>query len=149
MRSIFMVIFEQHNLTATHCFKKIKIITLPDRYLLTQSPLYILEFYISTDSIKYEVKIFVKVLVTQSCLILCVIPMDYSLSVSPVHGILQAWVLEWIAILFFKGSSWPRDQTWVYCIAGKFFTIWATKENKSQKFPTEKLKFSLPWQLFM
>ena len=85
-----MVIFEQHNLTATHCFKKIKIITLPDRYILTQSLLHILEFYISTDSIKHEVKIFVKVLVTQSCPTLYVIPMDCSLSGSSVHGILQA-----------------------------------------------------------
>ena len=144
-----MVIFEQHNLTATHCFKKIKIITLPDRYILTQSLLHILEFYISTDSIKHEVKIFVKVLVTQSCPTLYVIPMDCSLSGSSVHGILQAWMLEWIAIPFFKGSPRLRDQTWVYFIAGRFFTIWATRENKSQKFPKEKLKFTLPWQLFV
>ena len=144
-----MVIFEQHNLTATHCFKKIKIITLPDRYILTQSLLHILEFYISIDSIKHEVKIFVKVLVTQSCPTLCVIPMDCSLSGSSVHGILQAWMLEWRAIPFFKGSPRLRDQTWVYFIAGRFFTIWATRENKSQKFPKEKLKFTLPWQLFV
>ena len=144
-----MVIFEQHNLTTTHCFKKIKIITLLDRYILTQSPLHISEFYISTDSIKHEVKIFLKVLVTQSCPTLCVIPMDCSLSGSSVHGILQAWMLEWIAIHFFKGSPWPRDQTWVCCIAGRFFIIWATRENKSQKFPKEKLTFTLPWQLFM
>ena len=144
-----MVIFEQHNLTATHCFKKIKITTLPDRYILTQSPLHILEFCISTDSIKHEVKIFVKVLVIQSCLTLCVIPMDCSLSGSSVHGTLQAWMVEWIAIPFFKGSPRPRDQTWVYFIAGRFFTIWTTRENKSQKFPKEKLKFTLPWQLFM
>ena len=144
-----MVIFEQHNLTATYYFKKIKIITLPDRYIWTQSLLHILEFYISTDSIKHEVKIFVKVLVTQSYPTLYVIPMDCSLSGSSVHGILQAWMLEWIAIPFFKGSPRPRDQTWVYFIAGRFFTIWATRENKSQKFPKEKLKFTLPWQLFV
>ena len=34
---------------------------------------------------------------------------------SSVHGILQAWVLEWVAIRFFKGSSWPRDGTHVSC----------------------------------
>ena len=48
---------------------------------------------------------------------------------SSVHGILQARKLEWVAILFSRGSSKPRDQTWVSCIAGKFFTIWATSED--------------------
>ena len=50
----------------------------------------------------------VKVLVAQSCLILCD-PMDWSLPGSSVHGILQATILEWVAILFSKGSSQPRD----------------------------------------
>ena len=49
-----------------------------------------------------------KVLVTQSCLTLCD-PMDYSLPVSSVHGILQARILEWIAISSPRGSSRPRD----------------------------------------
>ena len=43
-----------------------------------------------------------------------------------VHGILQARILEWIAIPFSRGSSWPRDRTWVSRFAGRFFTIWAT-----------------------
>ena len=47
---------------------------------------------------------------------------------SSVHGILQARILEWVAISFCRGSSWPRDQTWVSCIASRFFTIWATME---------------------
>ena len=42
---------------------------------------------------------------------------------SSVHGILQARILEWVAILFSSGSSQPRDQTPVSCIAGRFFTI--------------------------
>ena len=42
-----------------------------------------------------------------------------------VHGILQARILEWIAIPFSKGSSTPRDWTLVSCIADRFFTIWA------------------------
>ena len=42
---------------------------------------------------------------------------------SSVHGILQARILEWVAIPFSRGSSRPRDQTWVSCIAGRFFTI--------------------------
>ena len=63
-------------------------------------------------------------LVTQLCLTLCD-PMDYSPPCSSVHGILQARTPERIAILFSKGSSWPRDQTrmsWVSCIAGRFCT---------------------------
>ena len=42
--------------------------------------------------------------------------------------ILQARVLEWVAVLFSRGSSQPRDQTWVSCTAGRFFTVWATSE---------------------
>ena len=45
-----------------------------------------------------------------------------------LHGILQARILEWVAISFSKGSSWPRDQTWVSWIAGMFITIWGTRE---------------------
>ena len=36
---------------------------------------------------------------------------------------------EWVAIPFSRGSSQPRDQTQVSCIAGGFFTIWATREG--------------------
>ena len=49
---------------------------------------------------------------TQLCLTLCN-PMDGSLPDSSVHEILQARMLEWVAIPFFRGSSQPRDQTWV------------------------------------
>ena len=49
-------------------------------------------------------------------------PVDCSLSVSSVHRIL-ARILEWVAMLSSGGSSQPRDQTWVSCIAGRFFTI--------------------------
>ena len=52
-------------------------------------------------------------------------PMDCSPPGSSVHGILQARILEWVAMPFSKGSSWPRDRTWVSfvsCIAGEFFT---------------------------
>ena len=54
-------------------------------------------------------------LVVQSCPTLCD-PMDYSLPGSFVHGILQAKILEWTAIPFYRGSSWPRDRTRVSCI---------------------------------
>ena len=68
-----------------------------------------------------------KHLVTQLCPTLCD-PMDCSLPGSSVHGILQARILEWAAISFSRGASWPRDWTWVSFIAGRFFAIWATRE---------------------
>ena len=71
--------------------------------------------------------VFVCVLVTQSCLTLGN-PMDCSPPGSSVHGILQARILEWVAIPLSRGSSWPRDQIQVFLIAGRFFTIWATRE---------------------
>ena len=45
---------------------------------------------------------------------------------SSVHGVSQARMLQWVAVLFSRGSSWPRDWTWVSRITGRFFTIWAT-----------------------
>ena len=56
--------------------------------------------------------------------------MDCNLIDSSVHGILQIRILKWVAIPFSRGSSWPRDQTRVSCIAGKFFTVWVTREAK-------------------
>ena len=67
-------------------------------------------------------------LCAQSCPTPCD-PMDCSPPVSSVHGILQARILEWLAISSCRGSSWPRDWTCfscVSCIAGRFFTCWAT-----------------------
>ena len=55
-------------------------------------------------------------------------PMDCTLPDSLAHGILQARILEWVAILVSRGSSQTRDRTRVSCIAGRFFTVWATKE---------------------
>ena len=56
------------------------------------------------------------------CLTLCY-PMDYT-----VHGILQARILEWVAVPFSRASSQPRNWTQISCTAGEFFTIWATRE---------------------
>ena len=65
--------------------------------------------------------------VAQSRLTLCD-PMDSSLPGSSVHGIFQARVLEWVAISFSKGSSWPRDRTQVSRIVDRRFAVWATRE---------------------
>ena len=55
-------------------------------------------------------------------------PMDCSPPGSSVHGILPARVLEWVAIPFSRGSSWPREQTRVSCIAGRLYIVWVMRE---------------------
>ena len=59
-------------------------------------------------------------------------PMNCSLPGSSVHGILQARILEWVAIPFSRGSFWPRDEIRVSYIAGGFFTVWATRKALQQ-----------------
>ena len=64
-------------------------------------------------------------------------------------GILQARILEWVAISFSRGSSWPRNWTQVSCIAGRFFTDWAMREappmtcieERKKKISKEKMKY--------
>ena len=84
--------------------------------------------------------------VTQSCPTLCN-PMDCSPKGSSVHGIFQARILEWVAISFSRGSSQPRDGTWVSCIAGRLFTTWATRESENERGGTisEVIKSQHPW----
>ena len=55
-------------------------------------------------------------------------PHGCSLPGSSVHGILQARIMEWVAIPFSRRYSWPRDQTWVSCIEGRLFTVLATRK---------------------
>ena len=62
-------------------------------------------------------------LATQSYPTLCSLP-GSSMSIA----ILQARILEWVSIPSSRGASHPRDRTQVSCIAGRFFTIWATRE---------------------
>ena len=59
-------------------------------------------------------------------------PMDCSLP-SSIHGILQARILEWVALPLSKGSSQPMDQTQVSCIADRFLTSWATREAQNSR----------------
>ena len=74
--------------------------------------------------------------VAQSCPTLCN-PVDCSPECSSVHGISWARTLEWLAISFFRGSSWLRDWTCVSCIAGRFFT--AGPPGKTKEY-IEKVK---------
>ena len=81
----------------------------------------IIEFCFAVCKVKSESEM------AQSCPTLCD-PMDCSLPSCSVHVIFQARAPEWVAISFSRGSSWPRDRTWVSCIAGRCFTLWATRE---------------------
>ena len=71
------------------------------------------------------------------CVCVCVLvshgwlcdPMDCSPSGSSVHGILQARILELMAMSSSRGSSWHRDWTQVSYTEGRFFSIWATRED--------------------
>ena len=79
-------------------------------------------------------------LVTKSYLTLCD-PMNCSPPDSFVHEFpkqeyckkKKKRILQWVAFPFFRGSFWPRDQTWVSYTAGRFFTVWATKEGRYDK----------------
>ena len=73
------------------------------------------------------------------------VQLDYSPSDSSFHRIFQARILEWFAISFSRGSSWPRDQTWVSCIADRSFyylshegahkeaKLWQTKDMQHHR----------------
>ena len=68
-------------------------------------------------------------------------PMDYSPPGSSVHSISQARILDWVAISFSRGPSWPRDQTCISCIDRQILYHWATREA-SVKFSSSQI-FSL------
>ena len=55
-------------------------------------------------------------------------PMDCNPPGSSVHRILQARILEWVTLSFSRGSSPPRDQTWISCFACRLFTVRATRK---------------------
>ena len=68
-------------------------------------------------------------------------PMDYNPLGFPVRGILQARILEWVAMHSSRGSSWPRDRTLVsclYCIAGGFFTAEPPGKPQGAGYPSMK-----------
>ena len=66
--------------------------------------------------------------------------MDCSPPGFSVHGILQARILEWVAISFSRGSPQPRDQTRVSCIGGRRFNLCITKEALKYKNPSNNIK---------
>ena len=112
----------QASLSITNSWSLLKLMSIelvmPSNHLILCCPLLLL------PSILWK---WSEIEVAQSCPTLCD-PMDCSLPGSSVHGIFQAIVLEWIAISFSRGSSWPRDGTWVSHILDRRFTVWATRE---------------------
>ena len=92
------------------------VVVLGLPWLVTAS-LQILSLSVQDLCVCVFVSSLVCVLAAQACLTLCNC-MDCSPPGSPVHGILQARILEWVAIPFSRGSSPPRDRTQVSCTAG-------------------------------
>ena len=82
------------------------------------------------------------VLVAQLCLTLCN-PVDCSPPGSPVHGILQGRIPEWVAIPFPRGSSQSRDWTFGFCIVGRFFTIWVTGKAQNGTLFSHKKEWKI------
>ena len=78
-------------------------------------------------------------LVAQSCLSLWD-PLDYSPPGFSVHGILQARILDRVAMPSPRRSSQPKGQTQVSCTVGGFFTSWATQEAQIIDYCTENEK---------
>ena len=95
-------------------------------------------------------------LVTQSCPTLCN-PIDCSLPGSLSLGILQARILEWVAMPSSMGSSQSRNQTQVFHVAGRFFTVWTLREahfnisacilKKGLHYPDFRTQVHLFWVL--
>ena len=69
--------------------------------------------------------------------------MDWSPPGFSIHWILQARMLEWVAISSSRGSFQPRDWTWVSHVAGRFFTIWATREAYTYMLHVKSLQSCL------
>ena len=82
-------------------------------YIFLRNPLSFISVYLYANSCSWYVWSKSHSVVSDSC---------------EVHGILQARILEWVALPFSRGSSQPRDRTQISHIAGEFFSSWATRE---------------------
>ena len=114
--SIFNFLSSFHTVLHSSCTNFIPISSaqrLPFLHILTNNFHHI--FFMIVILTRYMIRWKWKVKAAQSCPSLCN-PMD------------QARMLEWVAIPFPMGSSQPRDETQVSCIAGKFFASWVTRE---------------------
>ena len=99
-------------------------------YLYVDGFLSFLHIYLYWWVFPFIIFLFCLCLVTSLCLTLCN-PMDCSVLGSSSHGILQARILERVAIPFSRGSPHPRDHPQASRIAGRFSVVWAMKEDFS------------------
>ena len=113
------------------------------------------ELLLTTDSLAHSfLTILGSGLATKSCLTLVTPWTVCSLPGSTVHGILQARIPEWVIIYFSRGSSQPKNRTWVSCIAGRFFTDRAITTlipslffDMSRTFPL-RASYFFSWECF-
>ena len=70
-------------------------------------------------------------------------PVDCSLPGSSVHGILQARILEWVTMSFSRGYFQSRDRIRVFCIGGRRFNLWATREAPWREYAYRFIKIGL------
>ena len=84
-------------------------------------------------------------LVAKLCPTLCK-PMDCNPPGSSAHGISRARILEWVAISFSRGSSQPRDCTYIFCLAGGFFTTEPSGKPLSQFSCSVVSDSATPWR---
>ena len=125
--------FISHRLLPDYIFLYTFILTIRSAsliYFLWFQPGFWRESNVSNTPLLY---VHMCVWVTQSSPTLCN-PMHYSSPGSSAHGILQARILEWVAVPFSRGSSQPRDRTQVSHIAARFFTVWATRQFPGASF---------------
>ena len=112
--------YEQSSIPSTPL--KITLFLLCFQTLFLLDSVFTIFFSLTVGTFNLEV-----CLVTQSCPTLCN-PMDCSSPDSSVLGILQARILEWVAMPSSRGSSQPRDWTQVSHTADGFFTFWTNRE---------------------
>ena len=96
-----------------------------------------------TNVITMHVQVCVRAKWLQSCLTLCD-PMNCSPSGSSVHGILQARILEWVAVPFSRGSSRPVDRTWASCIVRQI--LYSLSHQGSPPPPDNAITKSFKWR---
>ena len=79
----------------------------------------------------------------------CLWPHDCSYQGSPVHGIFQAKIQEWVASFFSRGSSWPKDRTHISWIGRRILQHWATQEATIAHRPVLTLQCTLQEHLIL
>ena len=86
------------------------------------------DYYIQWNKSEKERQILYDITCIHVCMHVCVYPTNCSILGSSFQGTLQSRILKWVAISFSRVFSQARELTQVSCIAGRFFTIWATWE---------------------